>query len=143
MEMATTRELREELQSANRTVALASAVGPAAAIEQRYLQKMTGMEYQHEKAREAWEDELNAELAAHEAAEAALKADAERCIAFMNNEYIAMLERAAQRDVEKAALIAKIRLSASELSHARREAGILRHELDEAKAAPPVPSATK
>jgi hypothetical protein len=137
MEMAITRELREELQSASRTIALASAIGPAAAVEQRYLHKMTEMEYQHDKAREAWEGTLGARLAAQEAAEGAAKAAAEGCISFMNNEYITMLERAAQRDVEKSALVAKIRLSASELSQARHEAETLRHELGEAKAAPP------
>ena len=48
-----TRGLREELDAANRTVALASAMGPAAAIEQRYVHKMTMLDFQHEETLKA------------------------------------------------------------------------------------------
>ena len=49
-EKAASHELRQELEAANRLVARASAVGPAAAVEQKHVHKMTMMEYGHEEA---------------------------------------------------------------------------------------------
>jgi len=49
-EKASSHELREQLEAANRLVACSSAVGPAAAVEQKYMHKMTVMEFEHEEA---------------------------------------------------------------------------------------------
>jgi hypothetical protein len=52
-ERASSHELREELDAANRMVACASAVGPAAAVEQKYVHKLTMMEFENQKALDA------------------------------------------------------------------------------------------
>jgi len=43
-------KLEEELEAANRHVACASALGPAAAVEQKCAHKLTMMEFEHEEA---------------------------------------------------------------------------------------------
>jgi len=128
-EKALTQKLEGELEAANRHIACASALGPAAAIEQRYVHKPTMIDFEHEEAMKSEVSTCRAKVTQAESAYDRVKVEMHSLSASSESIQESLMKRLAHQESEQRLVLDAYRADRLLFDAQKRENVELRQQL--------------